>query len=163
MQTSKDEWREMIYKLYFDGSCKGPQTERRIGMGLVIYRDDNVIFEKAWTQDDDNLTNNVAEYKALMYGLFTLKHIFNRKEDTLEIYGDSKLVIEQVQGNWKVDMKHLKSKTIACQILIREMGESKIKLEWIPREQNKIADKLAQDASDGIERCSDKENWWRQS
>ena len=86
-----------------------------------------------------------------------------KKEDILEIYGDSKLVIEQVQNNWKVDMKHLKSKTIACQILIREMGERKIKLEWIPREENKQADYHAQNASDEIPKTVEINNLFQET
>ena len=140
---------DTFMELYFDGSCKGLANNRKIGMGvhIQVYDDDgngHIFEEKAWTDNDDYITehktNNVAEYKALLYGLYILK---DEKNINLHVMGDSKLVINQVFGDWKVNMPHLKSLNDACKIVLRTMTPN-IKASWIPRKDNLIADNLAQ-------------------
>ena len=134
--------------LYFDGSCKGPTNDRKIGMGIAIQAyglrgkfQSTKLCRKAWTDnDEEHKTNNVAEYKALLYGLYVLK---DQKNINIQVLGDSKLVINQVFGDWKVNMPHLKSLNNACRILLRTMTPNIIGV-WIPRENNSIADDLAQ-------------------
>ena len=155
----------MIYKLYFDGSCKYKNDGScDMGMGAVVLDSrNNIVYEQGWNtpaydHKDDNgiLSNNVAEYQALFRGLDVLSVKRPDGISELRIYGDSKLVIEQVQGNWKVKAAHLKKYRDSCvaQIKLYEKEGCKVSLEWIPREQNKLADRLAQNAADGMERHS---------
>ena len=134
------------YILRFDGSCKGPQTERRIGMGLVIYRDDNVVFEKAWTQDDDNLTNNVAEYRGLLGALAYL--VENGYQEAL-IRSDSQLLVRQMQGRYKV--RHPRLQPLYRQAKALEANLALVTFEHVRRTENTAADRLSNLAMDAQE------------
>ena len=89
-------------------------------------------------------TNNVAEYQALIDGL---KAIAEWKPDRLEVLLDSKLVVEQVNGRWKVkepDLKELHRKVLE---LLKPFGET-VTVHHVERAQNKGADKLVNMALD---------------
>lgn len=60
---------------------------------------------------------------------------------------DSKLVIEQLQGNWKIKEEKLKVIATEIQKLLKE-SQVTVQFEWIPREKNKIADELSNKAMD---------------
>ncbi|MDJ0462847.1 bifunctional RNase H/acid phosphatase [Streptomyces sp. H27-C3] len=88
-------------------------------------------------------TNNVAEYKGLIAGLRAAKAL--DPEARVHARMDSKLVVEQMSGRWKIkhpDMKPLAAE--AATILPR----AQVTYEWIPREKNKHADRLANEAMD---------------
>ncbi|MFE9630626.1 bifunctional RNase H/acid phosphatase [Streptomyces sp. NPDC006463] len=88
-------------------------------------------------------TNNVAEYKGLIAGLKAARELASDAQVLVRM--DSKLVVEQMSGRWKIkhpDMKPLAAE--AATILPR----SQVKYEWIPRERNKHADRLANEAMD---------------
>ncbi len=88
-------------------------------------------------------TNNVAEYKGLIAGLKAARDLF--PDVRVHVRMDSKLVVEQMSGRWKIkhpDMKPLAAE--AATILPR----SQVRYEWIPREKNKHADRLANEAMD---------------
>ncbi|MFH8768409.1 bifunctional RNase H/acid phosphatase [Streptomyces sp. NPDC017958] len=88
-------------------------------------------------------TNNVAEYRGLLAGL-RAAHALDPTA-RIHVRMDSKLVIEQMSGRWKI--KHPSMKPLAA-----EAGQvfpaDRITYEWIPREQNKYADRLANEAMD---------------
>lgn len=89
-------------------------------------------------------TNNVAEYTALIAALEAALEI--DPQPAIEVRMDSKLVIEQMAGRWKIkhpDMQQLASK---AQRLAQGLA---IEYLWIPREQNQRADALANRAMDG--------------
>tara|TARA_Y100000296_G_C5179814_1_gene263007 strand:- start:19462 stop:19920 length:459 start_codon:yes stop_codon:yes gene_type:complete len=86
-------------------------------------------------------TNNVAEYFGLIYAL-DYAHI--EGWDEIAVHGDSLLVIQQSNGNWKVKQPHLKA---LCKDVQDRMDLfEKITLKWIPREENPEADKMAKKA-----------------
>lgn len=60
---------------------------------------------------------------------------------------DSKLVIEQLQGNWKIKEEKLKVIATEIQKLLKD-SQVQIHYEWIPREKNKVADELSNKAMD---------------
>ncbi|MGW2699240.1 bifunctional RNase H/acid phosphatase [Streptomyces sp. NPDC001340] len=88
-------------------------------------------------------TNNVAEYRGLLAGLRAAHDL----DPTARIHVrmDSKLVIEQMSGRWKI--KHPSMKPLAAEAG-RVFPADRITYEWIPREQNKHADRLANEAMD---------------
>jgi ribonuclease HI len=88
-------------------------------------------------------TNNVAEYSGLIAGLEAARDL---GASAVDVRMDSKLVVEQMSGRWRI--KHLPLQTLATQAkqLIAEFG--KVTFEWIPRERNKDADRLANEAMD---------------
>ncbi|WP_229905482.1 bifunctional RNase H/acid phosphatase [Lentzea cavernae] len=89
-------------------------------------------------------TNNVAEYQGLIAGLRAAEEL---GADTIDVRMDSKLVVEQMSGRWKI--KHPSMQPLAKEA--REVAEAfgKVTYEWIPRERNKHADRLANEAMDG--------------
>jgi ribonuclease HI len=81
-------------------------------------------------------TNNMAEYLAL---IALCKKLSEMKIQDVSIYGDSQLVVNQVNGSWKVNQDHLKSAAMNAQKFMKK--NPGWKLSWIPREEN-LADQL---------------------
>jgi ribonuclease H / adenosylcobalamin/alpha-ribazole phosphatase len=88
-------------------------------------------------------TNNEAEYHALIDGL---KAVSEWKPDRLEVFLDSKLVVEQVNGRWKIKEARLQSLQTRAKELLAGFPEFEIK--HVERERNKGADALANMAID---------------
>ncbi|MCX4677572.1 bifunctional RNase H/acid phosphatase [Streptomyces sp. NBC_01433] len=93
-------------------------------------------------------TNNVAEYRGLIAGLEAAKALFPDAPDgsvQVAVRMDSKLVVEQMSGRWKIkhpDMKPLAARAAGI------LPASSVTYEWIPRARNKHADRLANEAMD---------------
>ncbi|KJK50990.1 bifunctional RNase H/acid phosphatase [Streptomyces sp. NRRL F-4428] len=88
-------------------------------------------------------TNNVAEYKGLIAGLTAARDLAPDAEVLVRM--DSKLVVEQMSGRWKI--KHPDMKPLAAEAA-RILPRAQVTYEWIPRERNKHADRLANEAMD---------------
>ncbi|QWB25958.1 MULTISPECIES: bifunctional RNase H/acid phosphatase [Streptomyces] len=88
-------------------------------------------------------TNNVAEYRGLLAGLRAAHEL--DPAATVHVRMDSKLVIEQMSGRWKI--KHPDMKPLAAESA-RVFPPGRVTYEWMPREQNKHADRLANEAMD---------------
>ncbi|MFB7260114.1 bifunctional RNase H/acid phosphatase [Streptomyces nojiriensis] len=92
-------------------------------------------------------TNNVAEYKGLIAGLTAARDLASDAQVLVRM--DSKLVVEQMSGRWKI--KHPDMKPLAAEAA-RILPRAQVTYEWIPREQNKHADRLANEAMDAGKR-----------
>ncbi|MGI5375011.1 bifunctional RNase H/acid phosphatase [Streptomyces sp. CA-251387] len=92
-------------------------------------------------------TNNVAEYRGLLAALRAAHEL--DPTATVHVRMDSKLVIEQMTGRWKI--KHPDMKPLAAEAA-RVFPVPQVTYEWIPREQNKHADRLANEAMDAGKR-----------
>ncbi|MFE4047831.1 bifunctional RNase H/acid phosphatase [Streptomyces sp. YIM B13518] len=92
-------------------------------------------------------TNNVAEYRGLLAGLRAAHEL--DPEARVHVRMDSKLVVEQMTGRWKI--KHPAMKPLAAQAA-RVFPPERVTYEWIPRAQNKHADRLANEAMDAGKR-----------
>ncbi len=88
-------------------------------------------------------TNNVAEYKGLIAGLRAAHAL--APDATVHVRMDSKLVVEQMSGRWKI--KHPDMKPLAAEAAT-VFPRVRVTYEWIPREKNKHADRLANEAMD---------------
>ncbi|MFP3990957.1 bifunctional RNase H/acid phosphatase [Streptomyces sp. E11-3] len=88
-------------------------------------------------------TNNVAEYKGLVAGLKAARALDPEAE--IHVRMDSKLVVEQMSGRWKI--KHPDMKPLAAEAA-RVFPAAQVTYQWIPREKNKHADRLANEAMD---------------
>jgi ribonuclease H / adenosylcobalamin/alpha-ribazole phosphatase len=91
-------------------------------------------------------SNNVAEYRGLIAGLTMAQDV--APEADIEVRMDSKLVVEQMSGRWKI--KHPDMKPLALEanrLTARRPGRTTY--TWVAREQNKHADRLANEALDG--------------
>ncbi len=88
-------------------------------------------------------TNNVAEYSGLIAGLEMAQRI--DPGAAVEVRMDSKLVIEQMAGRWKI--KHVDIKPLAMRAA--RVRPARVTWTWVPREENKAADALVNAALDG--------------
>ena len=88
-------------------------------------------------------TNNVAEYRGLLAGLRAAAEI---AADSIEVRMDSKLVVEQMSGRWKIKHPDLQPLALQGQQLLRALPPTTF--TWIPRERNAHADRLANEAMD---------------
>ncbi|WP_330291446.1 bifunctional RNase H/acid phosphatase [Streptomyces sp. NBC_00576] len=93
-------------------------------------------------------TNNVAEYRGLVAGLRAAREL--DPAATVHVRMDSKLVVEQMSGRWKI--KHPDMKPLAAEAARVFPVAEQVTYEWIPREKNKHADRLANEAMDAGKR-----------
>ncbi|MFC8962953.1 bifunctional RNase H/acid phosphatase [Streptomyces sp. NPDC057094] len=92
-------------------------------------------------------TNNVAEYRGLIAGLRAARDLDPAVR--VRVRMDSKLVVEQMSGRWQI--KHPDMRPLAAEAA-RVLPRSQVTYEWIPRAQNKHADRLANEAMDAGKR-----------
>jgi ribonuclease H / adenosylcobalamin/alpha-ribazole phosphatase len=92
-------------------------------------------------------SNNVAEYRGLIAGLEAVREL--DPSATVEARLDSKLVVEQLSGRWKI--KHPDMRELAIRAR-NTLPPTQVTYTWVPREQNKHADRLANEALDAAVR-----------
>jgi ribonuclease H / adenosylcobalamin/alpha-ribazole phosphatase len=123
-----------------DGGSRGNPGKAAYGAVLMDAETREVIAEAA--ECIGIATNNVAEYRGLIAGLeLFLEHT---PDADLEVRMDSKLVVEQMSGNWKI--KHPDMKPLAMRA--NHLAPFGTTYTWIPREQNKHADRILNEALD---------------
>jgi ribonuclease H / adenosylcobalamin/alpha-ribazole phosphatase len=92
-------------------------------------------------------TNNVAEYRGLLAGLRAARDIDPDAE--VEARLDSKLVVEQMTGRWKIKNPDLRAIALAAN---KVLPPEQVRYTWVPRSRNAHADRLANEAMDAAER-----------
>ena len=125
--------------MQFDGGARG--NPGIAGAGVVLLSPDGTVLHKKSVYLGDDITNNQAEYEALIMGLQLGLDLGYKK---LEVEGDSELIINQVTGNYKVRSSQLAVLLKRVVGVLDEMED--IIIRHIPRNQNKIADELANEA-----------------
>jgi len=126
--------------IYTDGGARG--NPGPAGIGAVIYDEQkNKIAEVS--KYIGKATNNQAEYKAVIAGLEKAKQLGAAK---VEMYLDSELVVEQLNQRYKVKNKGLVP--LFVKIWNLSIGFKKVSYQYIRREMNKEADRLANLAMD---------------
>jgi len=124
--------------IQFDGGAvPNPGTR---GIGAILLEDNHVLKEISRKLDGIG-TNNEAEYSALIEGL---KQALALGWTEILVQGDSKLVVNQVAGSWKVNKDNLKPLNAEAKTLLSKFQS--VKVEWIPREKNARADAAASKA-----------------
>ena len=127
--------------IYTDGAAKGNPGPAGVG---IVFLDKNAKLISSFKKFIGEATNNQAEYRALVFALQKAQELKPKK---IEVYMDSKLVVEQINGNYKIKNKELKKTFWQIRDLIIELG-GRVEFQYIPREKNKLADKLANQAID---------------
>jgi len=131
-----------------DGGARGNPGPAAIG---VVFKDESqsILFE--YKERIGNKTNNQAEYKAVIKALEIItRSAWNRdhNHDSQIIFNiDSKLVVEQINGNFKIKNDDIKNYIAQINELINLVAKE-IKFVHVPREKNKEADKLVNMALD---------------
>ena len=127
----------MKLTIYIDGGSRGNPGPAAIG---VVFKETN----KKYSCFLGKATNNEAEYEALIFGLKKAKAVFGKKDLDIEIRSDSELLVKQMKGEYKV--KENKDLFIKAWNLKVELKN--IIFTAIPREDNKEADRLVNEALD---------------
>jgi ribonuclease HI len=133
-------------ELFIDGASQGNPGEA--GVGVVICHQGEVV--KNFAKFIGIATNNVAEYSALIYGL---QEALILRAVELVINTDSELLARQLNGAYKV--RHAVLKPLYEQAKHLLSGFTSVKINHIPRQQNRGADKLAAEAI----KYKDKPKW----
>ena len=123
-----------------DGGSRGNPGPAAYGAVLFDADSREVIAERSETIGV--ATNNVAEYRGLIAGLELYQE--HAPGADLEVRMDSRLVVEQMSGRWKI--KHPDMKPLAMQA--NRLAPPGTTYTWIPREQNKHADRILNEALD---------------
>ena len=125
-----------------DGGSRGNPGPAAYGALLKDQQTGEVIAERGESIGIE--TNNVAEYRGLIAGLeLAAEHAPGAE---IEVRMDSKLVVEQMAGNWKI--KHPSMKPLALEA--KRLAPSGTTYTWVPRGENVHADRLANEALDGL-------------
>ncbi len=124
-----------------DGGSRG--NPGPAGYGVVVLSADRTTVLAEAKQAIGRATNNVAEYRGLIAGLDAAVEVGATE---VAVFMDSKLVVEQMSGRWKVKHPDL----IELNAEARKVAArfDRIRYTWIPRERNKHADRLANEAMD---------------
>jgi probable phosphoglycerate mutase len=124
-----------------DGGSRGNPGPAGSGAVLIDAQSGSVLAEVAIFIGV--ATNNVAEYRAVLAAIEVANEIVPVAQ--LLVRMDSKLVVEQMSGRWKIKNEGMQQLAASVSKVI---GPRKVKFEWIPREQNSKADSLANEAMD---------------
>jgi len=132
-----------MYKIFCDGGSRG--NPGPAASAFVVYDSDSKEVFKLG-KFLGKATNNIAEYSAVISALSWL--IENEKTSSLiEFYLDSQLIVNQMAGSYKIKEENLKLLAIKIKKM-ESLFKNKISYQHIPREENKIADKLVNETLD---------------
>lgn len=127
--------------IYTDGASKGNPGPASIGIAVCNSKGEIL---KKYSEEIGKATNNEAEYQAVIFALKKVKALFGKKkikEYIVEVRSDSQLMISQLNREYKLKDSKIKELFIQIWNLRIDLGE--IKFVLIPREENKLADELA--------------------
>lgn len=130
-----------MYSLYFDGASRG--NPGLASYGGVIYDETKTELITYCCKFDNPETNNYAEYYGVLRGM---EIALENNIQELTVYGDSKLVIQQLNGLWKVKSANIKPLYEKCLTLKNKFLS--IHFHHVLRKYNKRADELANKALD---------------
>lgn len=122
-----------------DGGARG--NPGPAGAGFVIESDDAVICRGGRYLGE--VTNNVAEYEALIWGL---ENVAAMGFSAVDVYADSELMVKQLNGAYRVKSEGLKPLYRRAMALVG--GFSSVAIRHVRREHNALADAMANEAMD---------------
>jgi ribonuclease HI len=135
-----------IVSVYTDGGSRGNPGLAGIGV-LIKYNSE----EKGYSEYiGDDRTNNEAEYEALIFALKKVKQLVGKKKARsvkVECFSDSELMVKQLNHQYKLKDEKIKKYFITIWNLMLDFNQ--VEVSHIPREENKKADELANEAMDG--------------
>ena len=134
----------MTVRAHIDGAARG--NPGPAGAGVFIEAEEDRPAEELF-ESLGRATNNVAEYRALLLALRRAKEL---GAEIVEVLSDSLLLVQQVNGVFKVKAPHLIP--IVSDAVRRAKGFRRFSIRHVPREQNKKADRLANLGADASER-----------
>lgn len=128
-----------------DGGSRG--NPGPAGAGTVVLSEDGTTVLARLAYVVGTATNNVAEYHGLLNGLKAAQQL---GATHISVCMDSKLVVEQMSGRWKIKHPDMRELAMECKAIERAMQH--VDYQWVPRNNNSRADALANKAMDAIGR-----------
>ncbi len=133
--------------IYTDGASRG--NPGKASVGIVFCNQKGEIIKKHSEYLGDKITNNEAEYRAVIIALKKFNSLFGKKlaeKTEIEIRSDSELLVNQLSGKYKIINENIQK--LFIEIWNLKTDFNKIIFKLIPREKNKEADKAANEAFD---------------
>ena len=124
----------MAVQIFTDGAARG--NPGPAGIGVVIRNDEKILVEVS--DYIGETTNNQAEYMAFIRGL---EETIDLGQKNAEAFSDSELIVKQINGEYRVKNHGLLPLYNEVKSLLKKF--EKIMIYHTPREENKLADKLA--------------------
>lgn len=130
-------------KIYTDGGARG--NPGPAGCGVVMFDENDKVVAK-YKKYLGKQTNNFAEYSAIILALEEAKKI---GAEEIEMNLDSELAVKQLNREYKVKNKNLAK--LFVRVFNLSHSFSKVTFRHVPREENRLADALANQAMDSYE------------
>ncbi len=131
---------------YTDGGARGNPGPAAIGVVITVNGE-----EKRYSEAIGKTTNNVAEYRAVIFALKKIKQLVGKekaKNKEVEVNTDTELVVKQIKGEYKIKNEGLKDYFIELWNLTQDF--KKVTFSHVPRSKNRGADKLVNQALDTL-------------
>ncbi len=128
--------------VYTDGGARGNPGPAALGV---------IIGDKTYGEYLGERTNNQAEYEAVIFALKKIKQLIGKKkaeELEIEVRMDSELIINQLQGKYKILEPELQP--LFLQVWNLKLDFKRVEFVHVPREKNRQADKLVNKALDAV-------------
>lgn len=134
-----------MIEAYFDGCCEPVNPGGTAAYGAVIFKDG----QQVWSQSqiffpqkgrEKETSNNVAEYNGFLAILVQLQEM-KCEQVEIHVYGDSNLVVQQMTGKWHIRDGFYVPFALSAQRMVHKFP--RLRLHWIPREKNVLADELS--------------------
>jgi ribonuclease HI len=130
-----------------DGASRG--NPGLASAGWVFYNEKQQLIKKYSQFLGDKMTNNEAEYQAAILALKKFKATYGKelaKKAEIEVRSDSQLMVKQMNGEYKIQNENIQP--LFLELWNLRLDFSKVKFKSIPREKNKEADAMANEALD---------------
>ena len=134
-------WSVTHFIVLADGASRGNPGHASFGSVVLNAATGETIVEIGGVLG--HATNNVAEYRGLIAGLEAVAELDS--DAIVEVRMDSKLVVEQMSGRWSIKNAGLRELAMQARDIL---PFDRVTYTWIPREDNKQADGLANEALD---------------
>ncbi len=131
--------------IYTDGGSRGNPGPAAVG--FLFCNEKGQLIKEYSEYLGDNLTNNEAEYQSVIFALKKFKALFGKelaKKSEIEVKSDSELLVKQLNSQYKILDE--KIQPLFLEVWNLRFDFKKIKFKRIPREKNKEADRLANEA-----------------
>jgi len=132
--------------IYTDGGSRGNPGPSAVG---IVFCNEKGEVIKKYSEAIGEATNNEAEYQAAIFALKKFKALFGNKladHSEIELRSDSELLVKQLNGEYKILEPKIQSLFLTAWNL--KLDFKKVKFKIIPREKNKEADRLVNEALD---------------
>lgn len=134
------------YIIHCDGGSRGNPGDAAIG---VFIEESGGTLKKEYGEYIGRETNNVAEYKAVIFGLKKIKQLVGKEVafgSKVEVWVDSELLERQVNGHYKIMDANIQP--LFLELWNLKIDFNDIKFKHVPREKNKEADRMVNAALD---------------